>query len=402
MVSGNETNGTPVSASFSGNTYTGTFTLDSQPAQPLIVTQTSPGGFAGSSFTITAGSNSFDCEAVTTVTPSPQNFFGFVCAQAGGVSSSSASQQSAKPAAKQAAMKAAVQGAAHGTTRAQVEMTTEIISNRITSISGDIARSLGSSGQQSDAQHYYRGISAASADLKWGFWLDSSGSDLKDSSSIAKFNGYGLTEMAGVDYNLGNKWLFGFNAGYVRTNVNVPAITGSRFEDGEQFGPYVSYIASPHVSGDLLFNYSRLSNSATGLASFNSNRYAAAGNINVFYDVGGFALTGFMGYIYSVENPNSVAPGLIGGVPTSIHYGAVKVGGEAAYPIDNFEPYIPLTVEYETTNPRDGTGRGVVIIGAGVRYRFTDAIKGGIVVTSDEARSHSTNIVGAANLRISF
>ena len=44
----------------------------------------------------------------------------------------------------------------------------------------------------------------------------------------------------------------------------------------------------------------------------------------------------------------------------------------------------------------------VVVIGAGTRYRFTDAIKGGIEVTSDEARSHSTNIVGAANLRISF
>jgi hypothetical protein len=296
-----------------------------------------------------------------------------------------------------------LKGAANAITRGQVEISTDILSDRIRSFSGAIARSLDTGGQQSKLDRgYYSGLSAGSSDFKWGVWIDSSGYDLGDSSIVAKFNGYGLGELVGVDYLATNKWLLGFNAGYVRTDVHIPAIAGHRLEDGEQLGPYVSYIASPHVSGDLLFNYSRLSNTSTGLAGFDSNRYSGAANVNFFYDVGGFALTGFMGYVYAIENPSSAAPGLIGGVPTSVHYGAVKVGGEAAYPIDKFEPYVPLTVEYETTNPKDGTGRGVVIVGAGLRYRFTDAIKGGISVTSDELRSNSTNIVGAANLRISF
>ena len=296
-----------------------------------------------------------------------------------------------------------LKGVANAITRGQVEITTDILADRIRAFSGALARSLGTGGQQSELDRgYYSGLSAGSSDFKWGVWIDSSGYDLSDSSMVAKFNGFGLGELVGVDYLATDKWLLGFNAGYVRSDVHIPAIAGHRLEDGEQFGPYVSYIASSHVSGDLLFNYSRLSNTSTGLAGFDSNRYSGAANINFFYDVGGFALTGYMGYIYAIENPSSAAPGLIGGVPTSIHYGAVKVGGEAAYPIDKFEPYVPLTVEYETTNPRDGTGRGVVIVGAGLRYRFTDAVKGGISVTSDELRSNSTNIVGAANLRISF
>ncbi len=375
--SGTTSAGQPFNVSYNPSTNTGTITVDSQASQPVTITQTSSTTFVASS-----GPATLDCTLTSSST--------FTCMQAG--SSGGASQQTA------------VRGTAHGTTRAQVETTFDIIASRIRSYSRDIAISSGTA-QTSELEKRpssYSGMAAGSTDLKWGFWVDSSVGYLDDTSATAKFNGYGFTELTGVDYNLGNKWLLGFNGGYVRTDVHVPAIAGSRLEDGAQFGPYLSYIASSHVSGDLLFNYSRLSNSATGLASFNSNRYAGAANINFFYDVGGFSLTGFMGYIYAIENPTTTAPGLIGGVPTSIHYGAVKVGGEAAYPIDNFEPYIPLTVEYETTNPKDGTGRGVVIVGAGARYRFTDTIKGGIEVTSDEARSHSTNIVGAANLRISF
>lgn len=378
-VTGTTSTGTPFSATYNPTTNSGTFTLDSQAGQSFTVTQTSSTTFIG-----TAAAGTVNC----TFTSSTN----FTCSELapGSTSGQSGSSQST------------LKGTEAGTTRAQVESSFDIILSRITSYSRDIAGSLGSNGQQSEAPGYYRGISAGSADLKWGFWADSSGSYLKDSSTVANFNGYGLTELTGVDYNLGNKWLLGFNAGYVRTDVRVAAIGGDRLEQGPQFGPYLSYIASSHVTADLLFNYSRLSNAAAGFASFNSNRYAGAGNINFFYDVSGFALTGFMGYTYAIESPSSVAPGLIGGVPTFIHYGAIKVGGEAAYPMGNFEPYVPLTVEYETTQTHDGTGRGVVVIGAGARYRFTDSVKGGIEVTSDEARTHSTNVVGAANLRISF
>ncbi|MFI5022077.1 MAG: autotransporter outer membrane beta-barrel domain-containing protein [Alphaproteobacteria bacterium] len=387
-ASGTSSGGQPFSVSFNPSTGTGTITLDSQPAQPVTVTTT-----GSTTFVAASGPNTFDCTlpsgSTFTVSSSLTSGSKFSCVQVG---SGAGAQETA------------LRGTAHGTTRTQVETTVDIITARIRSISRDIAISSGTAqtGELDERPSFYSGMAAGSTDLKWGFWIDSSGTYLADSSPIAKFNGFGFDELAGIDYNLDNKWLFGFNAGYVRTDVHIPVIAGSRLEDGAQVGPYISYVASSHVTGDLLFNYSRLSNSATGLASFNSDRYAAAGNINFFYDVGGFSLTGFMGYTYAIENPTSMAPGLIGGVPTSIHYGAVKVGGEAAYPIDNFEPYIPLTVEYETTNPRDGTGRGVVIVGAGARYRFTDAIKGGIEVTSDELRSHSTNIVGAVNLRISF
>jgi len=59
-------------------------------------------------------------------------------------------------------------------------------------------------------------------------------------------------------------------------------------------------------------------------------------------------------------------------------------------------------VQYETTQPRDGTGRGGVTVGLGGRYQIDDSVKGGFVVTTEQARSHSQNVVAEANLRIVF
>lgn len=297
---------------------------------------------------------------------------------------------------------AAVRGAAQTTVRSQVDATTAIIATRVQSISRDIARSKGNPNQQSEAPHLiYNGMSAGSPDHKWGFWVDGSGSYISDDSAVSSFEGYTVTGLAGVDYNIENTWLVGFSAGYVRTDVSVKMF-GPRVADGAQFGPYASYIISSHFTVDALFNYTRLSNAVIGTPSYNSSRYTGATNFNAFYDVGQFSLTGFLGYVYALENPDNGAPAFIGTQPTTVHYSAVKLGGEAAYPMGNFEPYIPLTLAYETTDPHDGTGRFGVTVGAGFRYQLTDQVKAGFVATTEEGRTHSTDVVAAANLRIVF
>ncbi|MFI4987173.1 MAG: autotransporter outer membrane beta-barrel domain-containing protein, partial [Alphaproteobacteria bacterium] len=264
----------------------------------------------------------------------------------------------------------AVTGSSQAVARSQVQSSISVLLNRIQSISRDIALSSAPPDQQSEQPHrIYSGMSAGSPDKKWGFWADGSGSYLSNNSKIAEFEGYGVTGLAGVDYNLDNRWLFGFSAGYVRTDVSVKAILGERIANGAQFGPYVSYVINQHFTVDGLFNYTRLANGVSGIGNFDSNRYTGAVNVNGFASAGGFGLTGFVGYAYAFENPDTAGvPAVIGGSPTTIHYGAVKIGGEAAYPMGNWEPYVPLTVEYQTTNTRDGTSRTGVTVGAGVRY----------------------------------
>jgi hypothetical protein len=70
------------------------------------------------------------------------------------------------------------------------------------------------------------------------------------------------------------------------------------------------------------------------------------------------------------------------------------------YPIGQFEPYIPLVVDVQTTEPKDGTSRTGLMVGVGARYRITDSIQAGFQVTAEAARSNSTSVVGGGNLRV--
>ncbi|HYB55392.1 MAG TPA: autotransporter outer membrane beta-barrel domain-containing protein, partial [Alphaproteobacteria bacterium] len=237
-----------------------------------------------------------------------------------------------------------------------------------------MAQSQGGTARQSMADDPWgssSGVSAGAPAKNWGFWSDGSGSYLDDNNAaVVKYSGSGITALAGVDYNLDNLWLFGFNAGYVRTDLNIPTLPGRRLANGLQLGPYISYIISSHFSADGIFNYTRLSNAASTLGHFDSDRFTGALNVNAYYDVEPFSLTGYFGYAYAVESPDSpTAPLTVAGMPTNIHYGTLKVGGEAAYPIGKFEPYLPVTFEYETTQTHDGTGRVAVVTGLGARYR---------------------------------
>jgi hypothetical protein len=66
-----------------------------------------------------------------------------------------------------------------------------------------------------------------------------------------------------------------------------------------------------------------------------------------------------------------------------------------------FEPYLPLAVIGRTNDTHDGTGNVALLIGAGLRYQFSDRIKAGIQV-SEELRSGADSTIGSANLRIAF
>jgi len=236
-----------------------------------------------------------------------------------------------------------------------------------------------------------------------GFWSDASGSYLSDDSAAAGFEGYGAAALTGVDYRLDEAWLIGFAAGYLRADLHVKATQGIRISNGAQFGPYVSYVIASHFSLDALFAYARLANGFSGIGNFDTNRYTGAANLNAFYDAAGFALTGFAGYAYALESPAAGAPPAAATPqPNVVRYGSLKIGGEIAYPLGDFEPYVPLSLAYETSRPRDGTGRVGVTPGIGTRYRINDSVKAGFLVTTEEARAHSTNLVAGASLRIAF
>jgi hypothetical protein len=286
---------------------------------------------------------------------------------------------------------------------AQVRAFSTVLTTRIQSFVFDLAlQRIG--GRRQPFSAVRTGLSAGSPyeDTNWAVWADGSGSYLRNDSSLGGFEGYSVVALSGIDYSLDQTWLFGFSAGHVRSDVGVKSVNGNRTSTGVVVGPYLAYILNEHFSADGLFNFTRLDNTATNTNDFVTHRYTGAVNFNAFYNIEDFALTGYVGYLYAAENPTTPSLRTVLDRPSAVHYGAIKIGGEMAYPMGDFEPYLPLTVEYETTQPRDGVGRTGLRLGLGSRYRVSDALKADFLLTGELARSNSADVTASFNLRLAF
>jgi uncharacterized protein with beta-barrel porin domain len=252
----------------------------------------------------------------------------------------------------------------------------------------------------------YNGLSAGSDTGRWGVWGNASGSFLKNDSNANAFNGPSVVALSGIDYIVDRQWIFGLSAGYTHADLALSPASINRQVNGALVGPYAAYIINPNWSVDALFNWTALSNDITAplpfpAGSYRSDRLTGATNLNYFTTYNGIKLTGFGGYAYTWEGgrTNAVLPSALA---NNVRYGAIRIGGEAAFPLGAFEPYVPLRFEYETTTPNDGSSRAALVVGAGLRYRWSDALTSGLLFESTELKTHTRDMMVSGNLRWSF
>lgn len=253
----------------------------------------------------------------------------------------------------------------------------------------------------------YGGASAGSPDARLGMWGDASGSYLGNNTGIG-YNGASVVGLAGMDYILDRQWVMGFAAGYTHADLSLKPSTVSHQADGALVGPYASYVINPHMALDALFNYTSLSNSLSApvplpSGNYHSDRLTGTSDLNVFSDYGPFKLTGYGGYTYSWEGGDvaSVLNGIALG--NNIRYGAIRLGGEAAYALAGaLEAYVPVLFEYETTRSIDGSSRAALVPGVGLRYRWSDTLSGGLLFETTEIKTHTQDYLIGAHLRLSF
>jgi hypothetical protein len=253
----------------------------------------------------------------------------------------------------------------------------------------------------------YGGLSAGSPDTRWGAWADSSGSFLGNNTSIG-YSGTSVVALTGLDYLVDRQWLLGMSAGYTHADLSLTPSTVTHDSDGAVVGPYASYVITPNLAVDALVNYTSLNNTVSSpvplpSGGYHSNRVTGASDLDIFTNYDALKLTGYGGYAYTWEGGGAssvVGSGL--GTANNIRYGAIRIGGEAAYDIDGFEPYLPITFEYQTTTPDDETSRAALVLGGGLRYRWSDTLTGGFLVETTEIKTHTRDVLVEAHLRWSF
>ena len=254
-------------------------------------------------------------------------------------------------------------------------------------------------------QHAYGGLAAGSPGARWGLWGDQSGSFLKNSTPVG-FAGNSEVGLAGIDYLADPKWLVGVTAGYTHAGFTLAPAPISRDANGAVVGPYAAYVLNSNMAVNATFSYTALDNTLSSPAplpagSYHSNRLTGATELDIFGNYQAIKLTGYGGYVYAWEG--GTPGGIIGtGSANNVRFGAIRLGGEAAYDIGAFEPYIPVTFEYETTNPNDGTSRAALVLGGGFRYKWSETLTGEALVETTEIKTHTRDVLIGAKLRWSF
>jgi len=300
----------------------------------------------------------------------------------------------------------AVASTAQGALRDQTRSTVRIIDQHLRDVGRDLAR-----GRRTGfLQEGPSGLAAGSDAARISVWADVAGSYLKNTAAGAKaYQGWSVTGVSGVDVVLGDAWVAGLSAGYARGDFSVPALTGTRSNYGPVVGPYVSYVINEKFTVDGSLTYSRQTNdllaagTPNNLRHFSSDRWATSINGNYFTDVGKVQIASFLGYTYAFEHQHGSADSAQAQFTSAnVRYAAFKVGGEFSYAIGNFEPYLPITYEYQTTQVTDGTSHSDLLVGIGVRYIAGDNLKLGLLGTSETFRRHQRDDTIAANLRLGF
>jgi uncharacterized protein with beta-barrel porin domain len=307
-----------------------------------------------------------------------------------------------------------------GVLRSQANAVTDAITDRLRAVSRDLAQGLSAESPETppggtvilkdfssdrSPSSAYRGLSAGSADTRWGVWADSSGSFLNNDTATG-YNGTSVVALTGLDYIVDQRWIAGFSAGYTHAGLSLTPSTITRQVDGAVFGPYGSYIINSNLAIDALFNYTSLSNNIAApvplpSGGYHGDRLTGATDLDLFTNYDALKLTAYMGYLYAWEGSNSTL-GVLPALANNIRYGAIRVGGEAAYSIGAFEPYLPVTYEYETTTPNDGTSRSAIVVGAGLRYHWSDTLTGGLLAETTEIKTHARDVLVEGNLRWGF
>jgi len=255
-----------------------------------------------------------------------------------------------------------IQSTTVGIMRDQVRSTTTMISSRLRTVVGQYVR--GRMGQTADAPHGRGATGLAAGDMgnRMGVWADGSVTLLDNDRIQVQSDGKTEVALIGVDYRVRDDVIVGLSTGYQGAQLDVGTIRGKRHSNGYVITPYASWIFADNMSLDASVSYggsstdieSRLTGSlVTG--DFDSRRVTATANWNIYHPWQSWFFTGFAGYSHSWEFQDDYTDSAGAAVNNStVRYGVVRFGGEAAYKIGAFEPFANMVARHGGTRPADG------------------------------------------------
>lgn len=204
-----------------------------------------------------------------------------------------------------------------------------------------------------------KGISAGDPAKGIGVWASYSYTDYENDFSQTPFEGRTHTALIGIDFMPSKNTIIGLAFGFEDSKTDTPFNQGEVETDGYTIAPYMGVSITDNVSADVSFGYSKLTNEqelalispaiAQVNSEFDSKRWFATANLNGFYTHNNWLLSSQFGVLWTKNEQESYTETITGLAavlsPTRFitsrdsRLKQFHITGEAAYSIDQFEPY---------------------------------------------------------------
>ncbi len=235
-----------------------------------------------------------------------------------------------------------------------------------------------------------------------GVWVSYGYSDFENDFSSTQFDGRTHTALLGIDFMPTSNTVVGIAFGIENTETDTDFNSGDQKTNGFTVAPYAGVSINEHVSVDVSLGYSKLDNEQqsvfpiTGLgdipaeSDYDSERWFVNGNINGFYSLNNWLFTGQFGLLWAKNRQEQYQDILVGAGPRNVLGRVTRLEQfylttEAAYTIDQFEPYARVSyvrdfsrtrLQLDPSLEQPSDDKDEFLVGGGLRVFANQSISG--------------------------
>ncbi|MBL8379429.1 MAG: autotransporter outer membrane beta-barrel domain-containing protein [Burkholderiales bacterium] len=261
------------------------------------------------------------------------------------------------------------------------------------------------------------GLAAATGASRWSIWGALGENHLAYSFQPARSEGRSTLTLGGVDYTFANNVVLGVAATMDRTRTVFQAnINSPLSSNGYSIAPYISVPLSRNwlLDASVGLGDSKIKvtdYNAPGEGNTKSDRTYFSAGVSYAARTGSWNLTGKANYLQSEDKIASFTMTDRTFVPASnIRVSQMRLGVQAAYNAGIFVPFAGLTYIRDLQSPNQAALAGQnpandkdsFLVALGVNVYSRGMVSGGILYTTETARSQVKNDVFMANIALRF
>jgi uncharacterized protein YhjY with autotransporter beta-barrel domain len=263
-----------------------------------------------------------------------------------------------------------------------------------------------------------RGSSAGAKEKKMGVWVLGSYSDIENDNVNTAFDGDIVNVVGGVDYRFTNKIIGGVAVSFEKTDLDTTFNLGTFEIDGVGVMPYVAFVLNNNLSADLSVGYTdldfdttRTSAGANVTGSYGGDRVTAGANLNYNKAAKKLTFGASLGFLYIKEEHDGFTESNGTVVAASdVSIGQGRASARVGYNLGKVQPFVAVRYEHEFWAPSDSIINGTLVetdtdglvISGGLNFALSDAVSGGLTVSSHQARDDLDLYSISGRIRVAF